>query len=79
MSPHDLRRTGLTLLEAMDVSAFALKRIAAHSQESDVTAGYLANDVQRLRMPMERLERVALGGPSDSPIANLSSRRGATP
>lgn len=60
-SPHDLRRTGLTLLEAMDVSAFALKRIAAHSQESDVTAGYLANDVQRLRVPMERLERAALG------------------
>ena len=57
-SPHDLRRTGLTLLESMDVSAFALKRIAAHSQAGDVTAGYLANDVNRLRGPLERLESI---------------------
>src|SRR3546814_1682857 len=55
-SPHDLRRTALTILEAMDVSAYALKRIAAHSQQSDVTAGYLSDDVHRLRAPMERLE-----------------------
>src|SRR3546814_1502778 len=43
-SPHDLRRTALTILEAMDVSAYALKRIAAHSQQSDVTAGYLRSE-----------------------------------
>jgi integrase len=60
-SPHDLRRTALSVLEAMDVSAYALKRIAAHSQDGDVTAGYLADDVQRLRAPMERLERQILG------------------
>ncbi|GGA69046.1 integrase [Arenimonas soli] len=61
-SPHDLRRTVLTMLEAMDVSAYALKRIAAHSERGDVTAGYLADDVERLRGPMERLERAVFGG-----------------
>lgn len=67
-SPHDLRRTALTVLESMDVSAFALKRIAAHSQDGDVTAGYLTDDVNRLRVPMERLEGVALGGKSEDNI-----------
>lgn len=62
-SPHDLRRTALTVLESMDVSAYALKRIAAHSQAGDVTAGYLADDVERLRKPMERLELAVLGNP----------------
>lgn len=61
-SPHDLRRTVLTMLEAMDVSAYALKRIAAHSEKGDVTAGYLADDVERLRGPIERLERSIFGG-----------------
>ena len=59
-SPHDLRRTALTILESMDVSAYALKRIAAHSQAGDVTAGYLTDDVNRLRRPMERLEAIVL-------------------
>jgi len=67
-SPHDLRRTALSVLEAMDVSAYALKRIAAHSQEADVTAGYFADDVHRLRSPIERLERAVL---SESPESNV--------
>ena len=61
-SPHDLRRTALSVLESLDVSAYALKRIAAHSEKYDVTAGYLAYDVNRLRAPMERLEMIALTG-----------------
>lgn len=61
-SPHDLRRTALTVMESMDISAYALKRIAAHSQDGDVTAGYLTDDVNRLRVPMERLEAAALAG-----------------
>ncbi|UNK50557.1 tyrosine-type recombinase/integrase [Lysobacter sp. S4-A87] len=60
-SPHDLRRTALTLLESMDVSAYALKAIAAHSEAGDVTRGYLADDVERLRAPIERLEQSVLG------------------
>ncbi|UHQ19519.1 tyrosine-type recombinase/integrase [Lysobacter sp. KIS68-7] len=60
-SPHDLRRTALNVLESMDVSAYALKRIAAHSEGDDVTAGYLTDDVSRLRAPMERLEARVFG------------------
>lgn len=74
-SPHDLRRTALTLLEAMDVSAYALKRIAAHAQSSDVTAGYLADDVERLRVPMERLENVALAQLHTGNVIALSAER----
>nr|WP_158637148.1 tyrosine-type recombinase/integrase [Arenimonas daejeonensis] len=73
-SPHDLRRTVLTMLEAMDVSAYALKRIAAHSENGDVTAGYLADDVERLRGPIERLERAVLGGKGG--VVELRARRG---
>lgn len=72
-SPHDLRRTVLTVLEAMDVSAYALKRIAAHSEKGDVTAGYLADDVERLRGPMERLERSIFGG--TGAVVDLRARR----
>ena len=72
-SPHDLRRTVLTMLEAMDVSAYALKRIAAHSEKGDVTAGYLADDVERLRGPIERLERAVLGGKGG--VVELRARR----
>jgi len=54
--PHDLRRTALTLLESQDVSAFALKRIANHA-DADVTRGYLQLGVERLRKPMQELER----------------------
>lgn len=70
-SPHDLRRTALTLLERMDVSAYALKRIAAHAETGDVTAGYLADDVSRLRAPMERLEAVALTGKAGGKVVPM--------
>src|SRR3546814_4099445 len=74
-SPHDLRRTALTILEAMDVSAYALKRIAAPSQQSAVTAGYLSDDVHRLRAPMERLASVALNGTGQSNIVPMRRKR----
>jgi integrase len=76
-SPHDLRRTALTILDAMDVSAFALKRIAAHSQDGDVTAGYLTDDVNRLRVPMERLESVALASKGKSNIVPIRHKHPA--
>jgi integrase len=74
-SPHDLRRTALSILEAMDVSAYALKRIAAHSQDGDVTAGYLADDVQRLRSPMERLEHEVLGTKAEAKVVRLNTSK----
>ena len=75
-SPHDLRRTALTVLESMDVSAYALKRIAAHSDGGDVTAGYLGDDVNRLRGPIERLEAVVFGDTSGKVVALDSKSAG---
>tara|TARA_R110002072_G_scaffold302405_2_gene485190 strand:- start:3821 stop:5089 length:1269 start_codon:yes stop_codon:yes gene_type:complete len=50
---HDLRRTFITLAESLDISAYALKRLVNHSPGSDVTAGYIRMDVERLRKPTQ--------------------------
>lgn len=52
---HDLRRTFITIAESLDISAYALKRLANHKMGSDVTAGYIISDVERLREPMQRI------------------------
>ena len=48
---HDLRRTFITVAESLDISGYALKRLANHKMANDVTAGYIISDVQRLREP----------------------------
>lgn len=52
---HDLRRTFITIAESLDISAYALKRLANHKMANDVTAGYIISDVERLRDPMQRI------------------------
>lgn len=52
---HDLRRTFITVAESLDISAYALKRLANHKMANDVTAGYIISDVERLREPMQRI------------------------
>ena len=52
---HDLRRTFITEAESIDISAYALKRLVNHKMTNDVTAGYIVNDVERLRKPMEQI------------------------
>jgi len=52
---HDLRRTFLTIADAQDLSAYAIKRLANHKMAADVTAGYIVSDVERLRDPMNRI------------------------
>lgn len=54
-TPHDLRRTFITIAESLDISAYALKRLANHKMTNDVTAGYIIGDVERLRAPMQRI------------------------
>jgi integrase len=49
---HDLRRTFITIAEGLDIPAYALKRLLNHKMNSDVTAGYIMTDVERLRKPM---------------------------
>jgi integrase len=51
---HDLRRTFSSIAEAM-VSYSQMKRLLNHSTKSDVTAGYIILDVERLRMPAQKI------------------------
>lgn len=52
---HDLRRTFITIAESLDIPAYALKRLLNHKMSNDVTAGYIINDVERLRAPMQKI------------------------
>lgn len=52
---HDLRRTFATTTESLDLPAYALKRLLNHKMNTDVTAGYIVRDVERLRKPMQRI------------------------
>ena len=57
---HDLCRTALTLLDRANMSGYAIKRIANHAMQDDVTEGYINDDPERLRNPMELLEKLVL-------------------
>ncbi|HSW69775.1 MAG TPA: integrase family protein [Gammaproteobacteria bacterium] len=52
---HDLRRTFLTIAEGLDISAYAVKRLANHKMKQDITSGYIITDVERLRKPMQQI------------------------
>jgi integrase len=54
-STHDLRRTFITIAESLDISAYSLKRLLNHKMTNDVTAGYIITDVERLRVPMQKI------------------------
>jgi integrase len=54
-TPHDLRRTFITIAESLDISSYALKRLLNHKMNNDVTAGYIIGDPERLRVPMQRI------------------------
>ncbi len=55
-SPHDLRRTFATVAEGLDIPVYTIKRLMNHASGSgDVTAGYIQIDVERLRVPMQRI------------------------
>lgn len=52
---HDLRRTFITIAESIDIPAYALKHLLNHKMNSDITAGYIITDVERLRKPMQQI------------------------
>lgn len=54
-TPHDLRRTFATVADSLETSGYAIKRLLNHKSGSDVTAGYIMNDVDRLRKPMQMI------------------------
>ncbi|MBP6057819.1 MAG: integrase family protein [Nitrosomonas sp.] len=75
---HDLRRTFLTVAESLDISAYAVKRLANHKMSNDITAGYIVADVERLRQPMQKITDYILKSAGYKPsaiITNLSKRK----
>ncbi len=54
-SCHDLRRTFITIAESLDIRHYALKRLVNHKDGGDVTPGYIVTEVERLRVPMQRI------------------------
>lgn len=52
---HDLRRTFATVAESLDIPAYALKMLLNHKTGADVTQGYIVTDVERLRIPMQKI------------------------
>jgi integrase len=53
---HDLRRTFITIGEGIAIPPYALKRLVNHRMSGDVTAGYISRDVNRLRVPLQKIE-----------------------
>lgn len=52
---YDLHRMFLTVAESLDISAYAVKRLAHHKMSDDITAGYILADVERLRQPIQKI------------------------
>ncbi len=52
---HDLRRSFITIAEAIDIPPYAIKRMVNHKINGDVTAGYIVTDVARLRGPVQQV------------------------
>lgn len=55
VSPHDLRRTFITVAESCDISPSALKALVNHSLGGDITEGYMQMEAERLREPAQRV------------------------
>ena len=70
-TPHDLRRTFITVAESLDIRAYALKRLLNHKMASDVTAGYIIADVERLRGPMQQVTDFMLSRAGLKPAAKV--------
>jgi len=73
---HDLRRTFATVAESLDIPAYALKRLLNHKTGSDVTAGYIVIDVERLRGPMQQVTDFILKAAGVKPTAPVVKLQG---
>lgn len=58
---HDLRRTFATMANEIGIPAYTIKRLINHKTAStDVTAGYIVNDVEFLRGPANQIANYIL-------------------
>lgn len=70
-TPHDLRRTFITVAESLDIPAYALKRLLNHKMRQDITASYIITDVERLRRPMQQVTDFMLRSAGLKPTADV--------
>ena len=70
---HDLRRTFATTADSIDTPAYAVKALLNHKSASDVTAGYVVTDVERLRRPMQAITDFILKMAEVKPSAKIES------
>jgi integrase len=70
-TPHDLRRTFITIAESLDIPAYALKRLLNHASGADVTAGYIVASTERLREPMQKITDYVLKAAGLKPTAEV--------
>jgi integrase len=75
-SVHDLRRTFATTAERLDISSYAVKRLLNHLSGTDVTAGYIVADIERLRRPMQEISDFLFGA-MRAAVSNVVPMRGA--
>lgn len=75
-SIHDLRRTFLSVAESLDIPYYALKKLVNH-RLSDVTAGYIVSDVERLRKPMQLItDKILMEAGRFQPAKIINLRKG---
>lgn len=75
---HDLRRTFITVAEAIDTPPYAIKRLVNHKMRNDVTAGYIVADTHRLRQPMQRITEYllrAMGAKTSAQVLALDGQK----
>ncbi len=59
-SPHDLRRTFVSIAESLDLSVYTIKALVNHKVNGDVTAGYVVQTPERLAKASRRIEQEIL-------------------
>lgn len=59
-SPHDLRRTYISIAESLDLSVYTIKALVNHKMSGDVTAGYVVQTPERLAKASNRIEQEIL-------------------
>lgn len=73
-TPHDLRRTFITIAEGLDIGIYSIKRLVNHKlPKSDVTTGYIVRSFDRLALASRKVERqvLSLAGVLDGQVVQL--------
>jgi integrase len=72
-TPHDLRRTFMTVAESLDIRPYALKRLLDHKVTHEVTTGHILAEVERLRDPMQQVTDFMLRRADLKPRAQVAT------